>query len=41
MIADILTKALPAAQHRRFTKLMGYVSVSELRKNSTTSKTQG
>ena len=38
MIADILTKALPAPQHQRFTRLMGYVSVSELRRNSTTSK---
>ena len=35
MIADILTKPLPAAQHQRFTKLMGYVSVSDLRKRST------
>ena len=35
MIADILTKALPAAQHKRFTKLMGYVSVSDLRMSST------
>ena len=32
MIADILTKALPATPHKRFTKLMGYISVSELRK---------
>ena len=35
MIADILTKALPSSQHKRFTKLMGYVSVSDLRKRST------
>jgi hypothetical protein len=35
MIADILTKALPSSQHKRFTKMMGYVSVSDLRKRST------
>ena len=35
MIADILTKALPAKQHQRFTKLMGYVCVSDMRKRST------
>lgn len=40
MIADILTKALPAPQHQRFTRLMGYVSVSELRNNSTKSNVQ-
>jgi len=35
MIADILTKALPAKQHQKFTKLMGYVCVSDMRKRST------
>ena len=40
MVADILTKPLPPIQHQRFTKMMGYVSVSELRKNSTNSKSE-
>ena len=35
MIADVLTKALPAKQHQKFTKLMGYVCVSDMRKRST------
>ena len=40
MVADILTKPLLPIQHIRFTKMMGYVSVLELRENSTNTKTK-